>query len=60
MALQTDAIVPCALTLRRPAGSVAAAMVSGENFHVADPVHGDGLMNCFVLESHYGRLECIC
>ncbi|MDE2136794.1 MAG: hypothetical protein KGJ68_05110 [Gammaproteobacteria bacterium] len=31
-----------------------AALVAGPDFHVVDPVQGDGLMNRFVLESRFG------
>lgn len=42
---------------RSPAELLPAAMVSGPNFRVVDPVHGDGLMNRFVLESHFGTFD---
>src|SRR5215472_14415552 len=42
---------------RAPADLLPAAMVSGTDFHVVDPVHGDGLMNHFVLESRFGRFD---
>ena len=42
---------------RSPADLLPAAMVSGPNFHVVDPVHGDGLMNRFVLETHFGTFD---
>lgn len=42
---------------RAPAELLPAAMVSGTNFHVVDPVHGDGLMNRFVLDSRFGRFD---
>ncbi|HYB33157.1 MAG TPA: hypothetical protein VED45_06985 [Steroidobacteraceae bacterium] len=42
---------------RPPAQLLPATLVSGESFHVVDPVHGDGLMNRFVLESRYGRFD---
>jgi len=42
---------------RAPAGLLPAAMVSGADFHVVDPVHGDGLMNHFVLDSRFGRFD---
>jgi hypothetical protein len=39
----------------RPASDLLpAAMVSGVNFHVVDPVQGDGLMNHFVVDSRFG------
>ena len=34
-----------------------ADMVSGPNFHVVDPVHGDGLMNHFVIDSRFGKFD---
>ena len=42
---------------RAPAELLPAAMVSGTNFHVLDPVHGDGLMNHFVLDSRFGSFD---
>src|ERR1700683_4181451 len=42
---------------RSPADLLPAAMVSGTNFHVVDPVHGDGLMNLFVVDSRFGKFE---
>ena len=42
---------------RAPAELLPPAMVSGTNFHVVDPVHGDGLMNHFVLDSRFGRFD---
>jgi hypothetical protein len=42
---------------RAPAELLPAAMVSGPNFKVVDPVHGDGLMNHFVLDSRFGRFD---
>jgi hypothetical protein len=42
---------------RAPAELLPAAMVSGTDFQVVDPVHGDGLMNHFVLDSRFGRFE---
>lgn len=42
----------------RPAGEVLPpAMVAGTDFHVADPVPGDGLMNRFVLDSRFGQFD---
>jgi hypothetical protein len=32
-------------------------MVSGPGYKVVDPVHGDGLMNHFVLDSRFGRFD---
>jgi hypothetical protein len=37
-----------------PAASLAPEEVSGPNFHVVDPVHSDGLMRHYVVESHFG------
>jgi hypothetical protein len=34
-----------------------AAMVAGTNFHVVDPVHGDGLMYPFVVDSRFGKFD---
>ena len=42
---------------RAPAELLPAAMVSGTDFRVVDPVHGDGLMNHFVLDSRFGRFD---
>jgi hypothetical protein len=42
---------------RAAAQLLPAAMVSGTDFHVVDPVHGDGLMNHFVLDSRFGSFE---
>jgi len=42
---------------RHPAELLPVAMVAGTDFKVLDPVHGDGLMNHFVLESRYGTFE---
>lgn len=42
---------------RTPGELLAAPMVSGPNFHVVDPVHGDGLMNRFVLETRFGTFD---
>lgn len=40
-----------------PAQILAPALTAGENFHVLDPVHGDGLMYRFVIDSRFGRYE---
>jgi len=37
-----------------PGASLSAAQVSGPNFHVVDPVHSDGLMHHYVIDSHFG------
>jgi hypothetical protein len=42
---------------RHPAELLPAAMVAGANFEVVDPVHGDGLMNHFVLDSRFGKFD---
>ncbi|MGP8032571.1 MAG: hypothetical protein ACLPQ6_00340 [Steroidobacteraceae bacterium] len=42
---------------RHPAELLPADMVSGPNFAVVDPVHGDGLMNHFVLDSRFGKFD---
>jgi len=42
---------------RSPAQLLPPAMVAGTNFHIADPVHGDGLMNRFVIESRFGKFD---
>ncbi|MGC1522349.1 MAG: hypothetical protein WA803_12485 [Steroidobacteraceae bacterium] len=33
------------------------SMAAGQNFKVQDPVHSDGLMHRYVLESHFGRFD---
>jgi hypothetical protein len=33
------------------------SMAAGENFKVQDPVHSDGLMHRFVIESRFGKFE---
>jgi hypothetical protein len=40
-----------------PAAVLPPTFAAGENFHVVDPVHGDGLMHQFTLESRFGRYE---
>jgi hypothetical protein len=40
-----------------PSASLAAAQVSGPNFHVEDPVHSDGLMHRYVIDSHFGVFD---
>ncbi len=42
---------------RSAAELLPARLVSGPDFHVVDPVAGDGLMNHFVLESRFGTFE---
>jgi hypothetical protein len=38
-----------------PGALLTAAEVSGDGFHVQDPVHSDGLMPHYVIESSYGE-----
>ena len=40
-----------------PASLLPPAMVSDADFHVVDPVTGDGLMNHYVIESRFGQFE---
>jgi hypothetical protein len=40
-----------------PGASLAPAQVSGKNFKVRDPVHSDGLMHRYVIESRFGEFE---
>jgi hypothetical protein len=40
---------------RSPAQLLPASLAAGPDFHVVDPVHGDGLMHLFLLESRFGR-----
>ena len=42
---------------RSPGELLAPALASGVDFHVVDPVHGDGLMHRFVLEGRFGTFE---
>lgn len=42
---------------RAPGDLLPAAMVSGTDYHVVDPVHGDGLMSHFVLDSRFGKFD---
>ena len=37
-----------------PAESLPPTQVMGENFHVQDPVHSDGLMHHYVVDSRFG------
>jgi hypothetical protein len=37
-----------------PAASLPPNEVAGENFHIQDPVHSDGLMRHYVVESRFG------
>ena len=40
-----------------PAAALPAAMASGTDFHVVDPVHSDGLMHHYVIDSKFGEYE---
>jgi hypothetical protein len=40
-----------------PAQLLPASIVAGTNFHVVDPVQGDGLMNRFVVDSRFGTFQ---
>jgi hypothetical protein len=40
-----------------PGASLTPAQVSGKNFKVRDPVHSDGLMHRYVIESRFGEFE---
>jgi len=40
-----------------PSALLSPAMVAGENFHVVNPVHNDGLMHRFVIDSHFGKFD---
>jgi hypothetical protein len=40
-----------------PGASLTAAQVSGKNFKVRDPVHSDGLMHRYVVETKFGEFE---
>lgn len=42
---------------RSPGDLLPASMVAGPNFHVLDPVHGDGLMDHFVVVSRFGSFD---
>lgn len=42
---------------KSPAQLLPSAMVSGTNFHVLDPVHGDGLNYLYVVDSRFGKFE---
>src|ERR1700758_1813865 len=37
-----------------PAASLTATELAGEDFHVQDPVHSDGLMHHYLVESRFG------
>jgi len=40
-----------------PEASLAPGEVAGADFHVQDPVHSDGLMHRYVIESRFGPFE---
>jgi len=40
-----------------PSASLAAAQISGPNFHVEDPVHSDGLMHLYRIDSRFGVFD---
>jgi hypothetical protein len=40
-----------------PAALLPARLAAGTDFHVLDPVHGDGLMYRFVIDSRFGKFE---
>jgi hypothetical protein len=40
-----------------PGASLSPAQVSGPKFHVEDPVHSDGLMHRYVIDSHFGVFD---
>ena len=40
-----------------PDSSLPPAQVSGENFHIQDPVQSDGLMHHYVVDSRFGIFE---
>lgn len=40
-----------------PSASLTAAQVSGPSFHVEDPVHSDGLMHRYVIDSRFGNFD---
>lgn len=40
-----------------PSASLSAAQISGPSFHVEDPVHSDGLMHRYVIESTFGVFD---
>lgn len=40
-----------------PSASLSDAQVSGPSFHVEDPVHSDGLMHRYVIDSRFGVLD---
>jgi hypothetical protein len=42
---------------QRPSASLSAAQLSGPNFHVEAPVHSDGLMHRYVIDSSFGVFD---
>jgi hypothetical protein len=40
-----------------PAQLLPASLAAGADFHVVDPVHGDGLMYPFVIDSRFGKFD---
>ncbi len=46
-----------ALVPESPARLLPPARAMGPDFHVVDPVAGDGLMHRYVLETRYGRFD---
>ena len=40
-----------------PGASLTPAQVSGKDFRIRDPVHSDGLMHRYVVESRFGEFE---
>jgi prolyl oligopeptidase len=40
-----------------PAALLPPSMAAGENYQVQDPVHSDGLMHRFVLDTPYGKFD---
>jgi hypothetical protein len=40
---------------RSPAQLLPANLIANANYHIVDPIHGDGLMNHFVVDSRFGR-----
>jgi hypothetical protein len=40
-----------------PAASLPPGQLNGENFHIQDPVHSDGLMHRYVVDSRFGVFD---
>ncbi|HEY4342192.1 MAG TPA: hypothetical protein VGM97_19765 [Steroidobacteraceae bacterium] len=38
-----------------PAASLSAGQIQGDGFHLQDPVHSDGLMHHYIVESRFGE-----